>query len=100
MILAKPMKWDKMDFTQANAVKAMQSGQGWKVLAAYWLNQREVIIRSVSDPKLQDKREFYGGALHGFNLACEMAEKVIQEALRQKEGHTGQEGIDAQFKGD
>ena len=97
MITMKPEKWKKMDFDDAYEVDKMLQSRGYRVLASYWHGQREVLISKVANPKGKETREFAGGSLHGFNLACTIAEKIVQEALQQKENVKAKESIDDHF---
>lgn len=92
------MKWGKMDFVMAHEIRKMFESAGYKGLASYWYAQREAIIATTSKPKC-DNREFWNGVLHGFKLACEMPEKVMAEAQRQKEGQRARKELDESFSG-
>lgn len=93
---SKDIPWEKADFQKANVVKIMAAGEGYKVLAAFWLAQREVLISKATDDKCLN-RELATGELKGFNLAVSMAERVVNEAIRQKEDKENRKKIEDQF---
>ena len=92
----RDIPWEKADFAKAHAVQLMAAGEGYKVLAAFWLTQREVLIVKATDDKCQN-RELATGELKGFNLAVSMAERIVTEALRQKEDKKNRKAVEDQF---
>lgn len=96
MKMNRDIPWEKADFAKANAVKIMSEGDGYKVLAAFWLTQREVLIAKATDDKCLN-RELATGELKGFNLAVSMAERIVNEAIRQREDKKNRKEVESQF---
>ena len=89
--------WDKKDFSVAVEVRKLINHAGYKALANYWLIQREEFIKIVSSSSCNN-RDFSSGALHGFNVAIAMAEKIVSEADRQAESLEARRRIDETLK--
>ena len=96
MKINRDIPWEKADFVKANAVSIMSGSEGYKVLASFWLTQREALIAKVTDDKCLN-RELSTGELKGFNLAVSMAERIINEAMRQKEDKKNRKNVESQF---
>ena len=96
MKINRDIPWEKTDFEKANDVRIMSECKGYKVLAAFWLTQREVLIAKATDEKCVN-RDLSSGELKGFNLAVSMAERIINEALRQKEDKKNRKEVESQF---
>lgn len=74
-------KWDKQDFERAAQIQALIQMPGWSVLLAMLHIQREALILSkVTTGEAALRKD---GKIEGYDLACNMAQKIIQESERQ-----------------
>ena len=75
--------WDEQDYTRALHIQQMVSTPGWKVFKAMLNFQREALIYDSKKVKLPNDSLAFLKVIEGFDVACNVASKILNESERQ-----------------